>query len=157
MAPQEAVDLGEVARLAAENAASLIDKESGTIVLKVEADLPRVAGDQSQLLQTADNLVGNAIRYGCPAPGMTVTIEARRDGARALLAVRDEGEGIPAEHLPRLTERFYRVDAARSRDAGGTGLGLAIVKHIVERHRGTLDIRSAPGMGTSVEIRLPFA
>ena len=88
---------------------------------------------------------------------MTVTIEVRRDGDRALLAVRDQGEGIPAEHLPRLTERFYRVDAARSRDGGGTGLGLAIVKHIVERHRGTLDIRSAPKMGTSVEIRLPFA
>jgi len=157
MAPREAVDLGEVARLAVENAAHLVGKDSVTIDLRVEADLPPVAGDHGQLLQTADNLLGNAIRYGCPAPGMTVTIEVRRDGDRALLAVRDQGEGVPAEHLPRLTERFYRVDAARSRDGGGTGLGLAIVKHIVERHRGTLDIRSAPKMGTSVEIRLPFA
>ena len=86
-----------------------------------------------------------------------MTVEARRDGDRALFAVRDTGEGIAAEHLPRLTERFYRIDAARSRDSGGTGLGLAIVKHIVERHRGTLDIRSVPGRGTSVEVRLPFA
>jgi two-component system, OmpR family, phosphate regulon sensor histidine kinase PhoR len=100
--------------------------------------------------------VANAVRYGCTTKGMTVTIEVRRDGDRALLAVRDQGEGIAAEHLPRLTERFYRVDDARSRDGGGTGLGLAIVKHIVERHSGTLDIRSAPGRGTSVEVRLPL-
>jgi two-component system phosphate regulon sensor histidine kinase PhoR len=109
------------------------------------------------LLQTADNLVANALRYGCTARGMSVTIQARRDGDRALLAVRDQGDGISSEHLPRLTERFYRVDAARSHDSGGTGLGLAIVKHIVERHRGTLDIRSTPGAGTSIEVRLPFA
>ena len=157
MAPGEAIDLGEVASLAAEQSGPLIAIRQCMIELQVENDLPPVAGDFAQLLQAADNLVGNAIRYGCHAAGMSVTIEARRDGDRALLAVRDEGEGIAAEHLPRLTERFYRVDAARSRDSGGTGLGLAIVKHIIERHRGTLDIRSAPGNGTSVEIRLPFA
>jgi len=157
LAPREALDLGEVARLAAEHAGPLIEAQACIIELKIEHGLPPVAGDFSQLLQTADNLVANAIRYGCTANGMNVTIEARRDGDRALLAVRDQGDGIAPEHLPRLTERFYRVDAARSRDSGGTGLGLAIVKHIVERHRGTLDIRSAPGAGTSVEVRLPFA
>jgi two-component system phosphate regulon sensor histidine kinase PhoR len=73
------------------------------------------------------------------------------------LTVSDTGDGIPPEHLPRLTERFYRIDAARSRDAGGTGLGLAIVKHIVERHRGALEIKSAPGRGTEVTVRLAFA
>ena len=105
-------------------------------------------GDFGQLLQLADNLIANAIRYGCSdnaLPG-----RGRRCGATAsagLLVVRDQGDGIAPEHLPRLTERFYRVDAARSRESGGTGLGLAIVKHIVERHRGTLDIRSAPGRG----------
>ena len=67
----------------------------------------------------------------------------------------DHGPGIAREHLPRLTERFYRVDTARSRESGGTGLGLAIVKHIVERHRGTLDIKSVVGEGTSVTVRLP--
>jgi two-component system phosphate regulon sensor histidine kinase PhoR len=73
-----------------------------------------------------------------------------------MLVVADDGEGIPREHLPRLTERFYRVDAARSRDSGGTGLGLAIVKHIVERHRGSLDIRSTVGVGTEVTVTLPL-
>ena len=157
MAPREELDLGEVARLAADHAAPLIEEQSCSIELEIEEGLPPVAGDFAQLLQTADNLVANAIRYGCTAAGMSVTIEARRDGDRALLAVHDQGDGIAAEHLPRVTERFYRVDTARSRDSGGTGLGLAIVKHIVERHRGTLDIRSAPGIGTSVEVRLPFA
>ena len=73
------------------------------------------------------------------------------------LTVTDHGPGIPREHLPRLTERFYRVDAARSRESGGTGLGLAIVKHIIERHRGTLDLSSTMGVGTSVSVRLPIA
>jgi len=79
-------------------------------------------------------------------------------GGRAVaIAVRDRGEGIAAEHLPRLTERFYRVDAARSRDLGGTGLGLAIVKHIVARHRGTLAIRSTPGEGSVFTVYVPAA
>ena len=71
------------------------------------------------------------------------------------ISVADHGPGIPREHLPRVTERFYRVDAARSRESGGTGLGLAIVKHIVERHRGTLDINSTVGIGTTVTVRFP--
>ena len=74
-----------------------------------------------------------------------------------LFRSRDTGDGIAPDHLPRLTERFYRIDAARSRDAGGTGLGLAIVKHIVERHRGSLEIKSTPGRGTEVLVRLAFA
>jgi two-component system phosphate regulon sensor histidine kinase PhoR len=157
LAPREAVDLGEVARLAADHAGPLVDAQACKIALEIDDSLPPVAGDFSQLLQTADNLVANAIRYGCTAKGMSVTIQVSRDGDRALLAVRDDGDGIAAEHLPRLTERFYRIDNARSRDSGGTGLGLAIVKHIIERHRGTLDIRSAPGGGTTVEVRVPFA
>jgi two-component system phosphate regulon sensor histidine kinase PhoR len=73
------------------------------------------------------------------------------------VAVSDEGDGIPANHLPRLTERFYRVDAARSRQLGGTGLGLAIVKHVVNRHRGRLDIQSTPGKGSTFTVTLPAA
>ena len=156
MAPREAVDLGEIAKLAADNAGPLAAAPACTIELRIDESLPPVTGDFAQLLQTADNLVANAIRYGCASKGMTVTIEVKRDGDRALFAVRDQGDGIAAEHLPRLTERFYRVDDARSRDGGGTGLGLAIVKHIVERHSGTLEIRSAPERGTSVEVRLPL-
>ena len=157
VAPREVIDLAEIARLAADNAIELADRQGCTVELVVEAGLPPIHGDFAQLLQVADNLLGNAVRYGCNKKHPRVLVEARRESGRALLTVRDEGEGIEPQHLPRLTERFYRVDAARSRDSGGTGLGLAIVKHIVERHRGRLEIKSAPGRGTSVEVRLPFA
>ncbi len=112
-------------------------------------------GDFAQLLQLADNLLANAIRYGCNANRAEVTVRALTERETVLLSVADQGEGIAAVHIPRLTERFYRVDNARSRDSGGTGLGLAIVKHIVERHRGTLTIRSKPGQGTNVDVRFP--
>ena len=156
-APHEEVDLGEVARRAADNVAPLAEARTCAVNLAIEDGLLPVAGDFAQLCQAVDNLVANAVRYGCSARGCAVTVEVRRDGDRALLAVSDRGEGIAPVHLPFLTRRFYRVDAARSRDGGGTGLGLAIVKHIVERHRGSLDIRSRPGQGTTVELRLPFA
>ena len=114
-------------------------------------------GDAPQLVQVLDNLIGNAVRYGCERPGATIEISAERSGSWVLLTVTDHGPGIAREHLPRLTERFYRADAARSRETGGTGLGLAIVKHVIERHRGTLEIRSTVGVGTSVSVRLPVA
>jgi two-component system phosphate regulon sensor histidine kinase PhoR len=86
-----------------------------------------------------------------------VWINAEQDGEWVSVTVADNGPGIAREHLPRLTERFYRVDPARSRESGGTGLGLSIVKHIIERHRGTLEIKSTVGEGTSVIVRLPAA
>jgi two-component system phosphate regulon sensor histidine kinase PhoR len=102
------------------------------------------------------NLVDNALKYA--KPDTTVRVSARPVGAdRVAVAVSDEGDGIPAAHLPRLTERFYRVDAARSRQLGGTGLGLAIVKHVVNRHRGRLDIQSTPGKGSTFTVILPAA
>ena len=124
---------------------------------ELDAGIPTVRGDFGQLLQLADNLIGNALRYGCNARSCAIEVAVRREGPRALLVVRDHGDGIAADHIPRLTERFYRVDAARSRDSGGTGLGLAIVKHIVERHRGTIEIRSALGNGTEVSVALPLS
>ncbi|MCP1168108.1 sensor histidine kinase [Limimaricola litoreus] len=121
-----------------------------------------VPGDEEQLRQVVTNLVGNAIKYGGRDRPVEVTLgaaelqpELRGPGVR--LVVRDHGEGIAAHHLPRLTERFYRVDTHRSRDVGGTGLGLAIVKHIVNRHRGRLRIESAPGQGSSFIVILPGA
>ena len=157
LAPRELIDLAEIARLAVDQVRPGRARQSCSIDLQIEPGLPPVVGDFPQLLQVVDNLVSNALRYGCTRADSSVTVEVRGDAGRALIAVRDTGEGIHPEHLPRLTERFYRVDAARSRDAGGTGLGLAIVKHIVERHRGTLDIRSVVGRGTSVEVRLPLS
>jgi two-component system phosphate regulon sensor histidine kinase PhoR len=155
--PSGRVDLAELARIAAENGRHLADGRGCRILVSVEEGLPEVPGDFAQLLQLADNLVANALRYGCtPAsPEVTVSVRGRPDAI--VLSVRDRGDGIPAPHLPRLTERFYRVDDARSRDSGGTGLGLAIVKHIVERHRGTLAIRSKPGQGTDVQVALPLS
>jgi two-component system phosphate regulon sensor histidine kinase PhoR len=153
--PGGRVDLGEVARIAADNGQHLAASRGCRIVVDVGGGLDRVAGDFPQLVQLADNLVGNAVRYGCSPAAPEVTVRVRRERDAVLLSVVDRGDGIAAVHLPRLTERFYRADAARSRDSGGTGLGLAIVKHIVERHRGTLTILSKPGEGPEVQVRLP--
>ncbi len=121
-----------------------------------------VHGDHDQLVQMVSNLVENAIKYGAGNGTVTVRLlaaEGRRgeegdDRNRIVIEVIDEGPGIAPEHLPRLTERFYRVDTARSRAMGGTGLGLAIVKHIVRRHEGRLEIDSTPGVGTRVRVTL---
>lgn len=124
--------------------------------MEIVPDLPPVQGDRAQLSQLLHNLIGNSVKYGRPGTPIHVILA---DGPSGMirLSVADEGEGIGPDHLPRLTERFYRVDSGRSRAMGGTGLGLAIVKHIVERHRGRLDIASVLGKGTNVSILLPRA
>ena len=155
VAPRDSIDLAAVARIAAQQVAALAERKGCSVEVVAGDDPITVVGDHAQLVQVADNLVTNAVRYGCGPNASTVRLEVLLDGARGVLRVIDQGDGIAADHLPRLTERFYRVDPARSRDSGGTGLGLAIVKHIVERHRGTLDIRSRLGAGTIVEVRLP--
>ncbi|GHD39882.1 hypothetical protein GCM10017083_02490 [Thalassobaculum fulvum] len=139
------------------------------MAVRLDADpaLPAVIGAEDELAQVAQNLLDNAIKYG--RPGTEITVSARPadrlpasfpggPGAAAVaISVRDRGDGIPAEHIPRLTERFYRVDTARSRELGGTGLGLAIVKHIVSRHRGALAIQSTPGEGSVFTVYIPAA
>ena len=127
------------------------------IAIDLPERLPSVRGDRPQLSQLFDNLISNAIRYGCDKADSSIEISAASDGKWITATVADHGPGISREHLPRVTERFYRVDAARSRESGGTGLGLAIVKHIIERHRGSLEIKSVVGMGTTVTVRLPVA
>jgi two-component system, OmpR family, phosphate regulon sensor histidine kinase PhoR len=126
------------------------------IVVEAEPETPAVAGDRVQLSQLLHNLIGNAVKYGRAGAPVRVSL-APAPGAMVRLSVTDEGEGIAPEHIPRLTERFYRVDPGRSRGLGGTGLGLSIVKHIVERHRGRLDIESVVGRGTTVSVLLPAA
>ena len=132
-----------------------------TLALEIAPDQPRVLGDADQLAQVLQNLLDNALKHGGEGVGIRLAAAPARPGARwparpgVVLSVTDTGPGIAREHLPRLTERFYRVDAGRSRSAGGTGLGLAIVKHIASRHRGQLRIESAKGSGTSVSIWLP--
>ncbi len=115
-----------------------------------------VPGDEDQLTQVFQNLIDNAIKYGRERTPVSVTVSVLPDGG-GTVSVHDQGDGIPTEHLPRLTERFYRVSAARSRELGGTGLGLAIVKHIVNRHRGQLTIDSAEGAGSTFTVALPGA
>ena len=155
-APDEDVDMSEVARIAIEHAAGVVERRGCRIEADIAADVPMLKGDFGQLLQLADNLIGNALRYGCNETNCTVEVRTAVDGQRILFAVKDRGDGIAPAHLPRLTERFYRIDSARSRESGGTGLGLAIVKHIVERHRGELRIESTPGQGTEVMVSLPI-
>ena len=152
--PEEEIDLGEVARIAVEHAATLAERRGCKVDCSIGPNLPLIMGDFGQLLQLADNLIGNAIRYGCSEKKCAAMVSVRAEEQQVILTVSDQGEGIAPEHLPRLTERFYRVDSARSRESGGTGLGLAIVKHIVERHRGTLEIQSEPGKGTQVTVSL---
>ncbi len=155
-APDDSIDLGELVWIAIEHAAPLLEERQCEILSVIEPGMPPVCGDFGQLLQLADNLLGKALRYGSTPGACRIEVEVRRDGARGALIVRDHGDGIAPEHIPRLTERFYRVNSARSRDSGGTGLGLAIVKHIVERHRGLFEIRSTLGQGTEVTIWLPI-
>jgi len=122
--------------------------------LDLGAAVPPISGDRAQLSQMLHNLIGNAIKYGRAGAPVAVRLWCDQAGV-VRVSVADEGDGIPPEHIPRLTERFYRVDDGRSRAAGGTGLGLAIVKHIVERHRGRLEIASIVGTGTTVTVMLP--
>ena len=125
------------------------------IALSVSAGLPQVMADQDQLAQVLHNLLDNAVKYGREGGRIEVRAEAGDRGV--VIAVADDGPGIPRQHLPRLTERFYRVDKGRSRAVGGTGLGLAIVKHIVNRHRGRLTIESTEGEGATFRVWLPAA
>jgi two-component system phosphate regulon sensor histidine kinase PhoR len=153
--PQDPLTLPSLIAAARDSCRSFAEERGSEIRIEAEPDLPPVAGDRRQLLQMIDNLIGNALRYG--RKGAPVSIAARSEGEMVRLTVSDEGEGIAAEHIPRLTQRFYRADPSRSRALGGTGLGLAIVKHIVERHRGVLDIESEVGKGTRVHVLLPAA
>ena len=125
------------------------------IELALDALDTPIPGSDEELTQLFQNLIENAIKYG--RTDSAVCVEAARHDGTVSISVIDSGEGIAREHLPRLTERFYRVDTARSRELGGTGLGLAIVKHIVNRHRGDLKIRSQPGVGSTFEVILPTA
>jgi two-component system phosphate regulon sensor histidine kinase PhoR len=154
-APTEAVDVASLIEQAAASARRMADERDSEIVREIQGELPAVAGDRSQILQLLDNLIANALRYG--EAGTPVTVSAAAEGAMVHVSVADRGEGIAPEHIARVTERFYRVDASRSRSLGGTGLGLSIVKHIVERHRGRLSLDSKVGVGTTIHVLLPVA
>ena len=152
-------DLGEVNVAALVNDAitagsAAASARSVTLAADVAPDVARLTGDPTALRQVLDNLVQNAVRY---APGGRVTVFARPEDGGVRIGVSDTGIGIAPQHLPRIFERFYRVDPGRSRAEGGTGLGLAIVRHLVEAHGGTVRAESTPGVGTTISFYLPNA
>jgi len=163
--PTDHIDVGAVLRTTAELLDVQARERKSAINITMAPDLPLALGDASELGQVFYNLTSNALKYGGgrgPVELTAQTVETRPptmpgQGPCLKISVRDYGEGIAPEHLPRLTERFYRVDTARSRELGGTGLGLAIVKHITGRHRGLLLIESEVGKGSTFSVFLPMA
>jgi two-component system, OmpR family, phosphate regulon sensor histidine kinase PhoR len=155
VAPTDRIAMDSILRSAVETIQTAANECGCKIDLELQDDLPPIAGDFPQLVQLVDNLLNNSVRYGCASSDCRIRVSGTVEDGWIRLEVRDTGPGISHQHLPFLTRRFYRVDAARSRGTGGTGLGLAIVKHIVERHRGMLAIDSEVGEGTTVTVRLP--
>ncbi len=162
--PSEIVPLAEVIEEVVTTLEIEAHRKRMRIQVEMDTELPQIVGDTDQLSQIVQNLLENAVKYG----GADTTVEIAvavdedpppaypaRDQVAIGLSVSDRGEGIGREHLPRLTERFYRVDTDRSRALGGTGLGLAIVKHIVSRHRGSLSVESSVGVGSTFTVHLP--
>ncbi|WP_237152997.1 ATP-binding protein [Oryzibacter oryziterrae] len=158
--PTGRIDLRDMVARGADMLTPVAGQRQATISVHLPDAPALVVGDHDELLQVLTNLVENAIKYGREGGTVGVRVEGETDVAGEpgwALSVSDDGPGIAPEHLPRLTERFYRVDAARSREQKGTGLGLAIVKHILNRHQGLMKIRSEVGVGTEVHIWLPSA
>lgn len=158
--PMDRVDLGKCIGSVLHSLRAVSDSAGVRIDLQQPETPVIVPGDFDLLTQVATNLIENAIKYGAQGKVVHVTLETTPHatelrGPAAILTVRDEGPGFDPLHIPRLTERFYRVDTHRSREMGGTGLGLAIVKHIVNRHRGRLRIASEPGKGAEFKVILP--
>ncbi len=158
--PREQVDLAGLIRAVLKSLAPAIENAGVEVTLEGADESLFVPGDRDQLIQVFRNLIENALKYGGGKDvAITITRQQTHAGMRGPLVrvdVIDQGPGIAPVHLPRLTERFYRVDDHRARDVGGTGLGLAIVKHIALRHRGSLKIRSQPGEGSVFSIILPL-
>jgi two-component system phosphate regulon sensor histidine kinase PhoR len=153
--PQTSVDLCEIVRHTNDALGPLARDMNMAIRLDLPETPVMILGDRDELIQVAENLVENALKYGSTGEVVDVSLTPKKAGEGETaweLAVRDYGEGIAPEHLPRLTERFYRVDVDSSRAMKGTGLGLAIVKHILTRHRARLDVESAPGQGATFKV-----
>jgi len=163
--PTDRVDLAHLVERVVAGLQLHAARRDMTLKLSVTAPRTRMLGAADDLTQLAQNLIDNALKYGRPGTAVEIDVKLvdklppampRSAHGVIVLAVRDYGEGIAREHLPRLTERFYRIDKARSRAVGGTGLGLAICKHIISRHRGVLTIDSEPGRGSLFAAHFPL-
>ena len=157
--PNTPVDLAPIVRQVADGLQTLARDRSVEIKLTMPAEPLGVLGDRDELIRALENLVENALKYGEAGKRVDITLaraKTRGGAPEARIAVSDYGPGIAPEHLPRLTERFYRVDVADSRAQGGTGLGLALVKHVLNRHGGRLSIESTRGQGATFVMHLPL-
>ncbi len=157
--PSTPVDLAPIVRQVIDGLQMLARDREVEIKVTVPAEPLTVLGERDELIRALENLVENALKYGAAGKRVDVTLssgQTRAGLAEARIAVRDYGPGIAPEHLPRLTERFYRVDIADSRQQGGTGLGLALVKHVLNRHGGRLTIESTPGQGATFCLHVPL-
>ncbi len=165
-APMDKVDLNNVIKKVARELEPQANRRNMKIGIDIHSNLPSARGDENEIAMVLYNLIGNAIKYASNESEVKVVAKVTSDlppdqnmrnvTRIIMVSVKDKGDGIPKEHLARLTERFYRVDTARSRQAGGTGLGLAIVKGIINRHRGAITIESTVGVGSSFNIFLPM-
>lgn len=154
--PQDPIAIGPLLARVVDVVRARADERGVEIEVHVPGNVPNVIGDADQLTQVFQNLIENAVKYGGEESVVRVTASVRDTAPGGIaVVITDQGDGIPASDLPRLTERFYRVDKARSREMGGTGLGLAIVKHIIGRHRGRLEIDSEEGVGSTFAVLLP--
>ena len=160
--PSAPVDLSNLTAHVAETLAPMA-KESGIGVKLAIQPSVTVTGDRDELVRVVENLIENAIKYGCPGPSggaacaaSAIEVSVAAHAGQGQLTVRDHGDGIAPEHLPRLTERFYRIDAGQSRAKGGTGLGLALVKHVVAHHRGRFTFDSVLGRGSVFSVTIPL-
>lgn len=156
--PDSFIDVADIVGEVADSLLPLATERDVEIAIARRADLLEVHGDRDEVIRVFENLIENALKYGAAGKRVDITLSAEpaADPRDAVVSVRDYGPGIPPEHLPRLTERFYRVDIGESRAQGGTGLGLALVKHVLNRHRGRLAIDSVPGQGANFTVRIPL-
>ena len=156
--PDTLVDIVPIIRQVADGLEPLARERQVTIDIQLPESPVVIAGDREELLRLFENLIENALKYGASGGKVVVSLVAAVSGEgvpEVRVMVRDFGPGIAEEHLPRLTERFYRINVQESRSRGGTGLGLAIVKHILNRHRGKMRIQSELGAGSSFTVRIP--
>jgi len=159
VAPSTPIELQPIVRQVADGLMPLARDREVAINVEASPEPLTVLGDRDELIRAVENLVENALKYGAAGKRIDITLvcgQTRAGASEARLTVRDFGPGIAPEHLPRLTERFYRVDVTESRAQGGTGLGLALVKHVLNRHGGRLSIESTPGAGASFTMHLPL-
>jgi len=156
--PDSFIDLVMIVSEVADSLLPLAAERNVEIRITDRAGVLEVHGDRDEVIRVFENLIENALKYGASGKLVDITLsgDPETDARDAVVSIKDYGPGIPTEHLPRLTERFYRVDVGESRAQGGTGLGLALVKHILARHRGRLAIESSPGSGADFTVRIPL-